>query len=297
MGSAGLGSGTKEKASAAAAAATVASPLSYAVAATKSRVVPTPSSPSLPILRPLPVESIKTEHRNTINSGGTGHSSCATSYVPQEKRAVLDMASGATLPGPKRKSLVAGTGKTVAAGNHQMVSKEVPILPPPPVALLQTIPATSIVFKSEPIYVSPAEGCFGEDRDRPMSGTVIQSTGCSGGHTAPKLPISKDSGGGGGIFSKPLLPLMPPPGTTKSASIAALGKRTEFRLRPESDILKHSVVRAAAAAAAAASIPGRSGPMSVDGPRSKASSSGGHKKKKSSAPEKVSFICTSRGRG
>ena len=263
VGSAGLGSGTKEKASAAAAA----SPLSYVVAATKSRVVPPPSSPSSsPILRPLPVESIKTEHRNNVISGGSGHSSCAPSSAPQEKHAVLERASGAALPGAKRKSLVAGSGKTVAAGNHLMVSKEVPILPPPPVALLQTIPATSIVFKSEPIYISPAERCFGNGGNRPMPGAVIQSAGCSGGRIAPKLPISKDSGGGGGIFSKPLSPLMPPPPvTTKSASSAALGKRTEFRLRPESDILKQSVVRAAA--------------------RSKAS--GGPKKKKSSAPEKV----------
>ena len=224
-------------------------------------------------------------------SGGVGDVSGAPSNVIQETLArppastVLEMAPVAVVP-PKRKSLVSAVGKTNAMGNHQMVPREVPILPPPPIALLQTIPATSIVFKSEPIYISQAESCIGGDGINSLvPGAVIQSTRCSGGgRIAPKAPIPKDSAS---MFSKPVLPLMPPPVTTKAASVAAVGaggggggvKRTEFRLRPESDILKQSVVRAAAAAATV-SIPGRSGSAPVTGPRVKAS---GSKKKKSSA--------------
>ena len=285
------------------AAATASSP-SYAIAATKSRVLPTATttvastSPS-PMPRPVPVESIKTEHRSSVMSGGVGDVSGAPSNVIQETLArppastVLEMAPVAVVP-PKRKSLVSAVGKTNAMGNHQMVPREVPILPPPPIALLQTIPATSIVFKSEPIYISQAESCIGSDGINSLvQGAIIQSTRCSGarGRIAPKLPIHKDSAA---IFSKPILPLMPPPVSTKAASAVAVGavgggggvKRTEFRLRPESDILKQSVVRAAAAAATV-SIPGRSGSAPVTGPRVKAS---GSKKKKSSANEKVSSI-------
>lgn len=298
-GNGGGGGGTKEKAAPAAAA--VAPSPSYAIAATKSRVFPTAtttvtskSSTALP--RPVPVESIKTEHRGTVMSGGVGDGSGAPSNVNQENLArssvssVLEMAHVVAVPGPKRKSLVAAVGKTNAMGDHQMVPKEVPILPPPPIALLQTIPATSIVFKSEPIYISQAEGCVGSDGINSLvPGAIIQSTRCSGGgRIAPKMPIPKDSAA---FFSKPMLPLMPPPVASKAVSVAAVGasvggglKRTEFRLRPESDILKQSVVRAAAAAAAV-SIPGRSGLAPVIGPRARTS---GSKKKKSSATEKVS---------
>ena len=298
-GNGGGGVGAKEKA-----AAAVASSPSYAIAATKSRVLPTATtsvastSPS-PMPRPVPVGSIKTEHRSMMMSVGVGDDSGAPSNVIQgdlarpSANSVLEMAPVAAVPAPKRKSLVAAAGKTNAMGNHLMVSKEVPILPPPPIALLQTIPATSIVFKSEPIYISQAESCIGGDGINSLvPGAVIQSTRCSGGgRIAPKAPIPKDSAS---MFSKPVLPLMPPPVTTKAASVAAVGaggggggvKRTEFRLRPESDILKQSVVRAAAAAAAV-SIPGRSssGSAPVIGPRVKSS---GSRKKKSSATDKVS---------
>ena len=280
-----------------AAAATASSP-SYAIAATKSRVLPkatttvAATAPS-PIPRPLPLENIKSEHRSAMTMSGALSNMSQESLVGPSASPVLDMASMAAAVPSKRKSAVSAIERTNATGNHQMVPKEVPILPPPPIALLQTIPATSIVFKSEPIYISQAESCVGsENINSLVHGAIIQSTRCSsaGGRIAPKFPIPKDNAA---IFSKPILPLMPPPPSTKVTSLGATGingsvKRTEFRLRPESDILKQSVVRAAATAAAISGT-GRGSSTSIAGPRLKTS---GSKKKKSSSTEKVRYVKT-----
>lgn len=280
-----------------AAAATASSP-SYAIAATKSRVLPkatttvAATAPS-PIPRPLPLENIKSEHRSAMTMSGALSNMSQESLVGPSASPVLEMASMAAAVPSKRKSAVSAIERTNATGNHQMVPKEVPILPPPPIALLQTIPATSIVFKSEPIYISQAESCVGsENINSLVHGAIIQSTRCSsaGGRIAPKFPIPKDNAA---IFSKPILPLMPPPPSTKVTSLGAIGinggvKRTEFRLRPESDILKQSVVRAAATAAAISGT-GRGSSTSVAGPRLKTS---GSKKKKSSSTEKVRYVKT-----
>ena len=275
--------GTKEKAAAASAP-------SYAVAATKSKVLPNAtttvaSTSPLPMTRPVPVESIKTELRSAITSGSEGDNSGTLGNVLQDNPArssagsVLEMAAVAAIT-PKRKSLASTVRRTNSTGSHQMVPKEVPILPPPPIALLQTIPATSIVFKSEPIYISQAERGIGSDAINSfMQGAIIQSANCSGagGRIAPKLPIPND---GATIFSKPMLPPMQPPVSAKAASGV---KRTEFRLRPESDILKKSIVRATAV-----SSPRRTGLASITGPRAKSS---GSKKRKSSVSDKVRHRC------
>ena len=280
-----------------AAAATASSP-SYAIAATKSRVLPkatttvAATAPS-PIPRPLPLENIKSEHRSAMTMSGALSNMSQESLVGPSASPVLEMASMAAAVPSKRKSAVSAIERTNATGNHQMVPKEVPILPPPPIALLQTIPATSIVFKSEPIYISQAESCVGsENINSLVHGAIIQSTRCSsaGGRIAPKFPIPKDNAA---IFSKPILPLMPPPPSTKVTCLGATGingsvKRTEFRLRPESDILKQSVVRAAATAAAISGT-GRGSSTSIAGPRLKTS---GSKKKKSSSTEKVRYVKT-----